>query len=369
MRKIICALLAGGIIAACIHPVEAYAQAGGAAGIMVKVIAGNGKPGYSNGPTAEAGIFNPMGVAYGSGGQLYFVDNGNSLIRKVEEGIVSDVAGLRGESNLYGEIIGGYRDAQTEKALFQRPKDIACRNGIIYVADSMNHSIRRIEQGSVYTLAGGNGSGYVNGNPLGAKFDTPHNLAIDESGTIYVADTGNHAVRKIDAAGNVTTVAGVGGTAGYQDGAAGTALFNQPMGLACKDGSVYVADSGNNRIRKIENGVVTTIAGGGAEIFEDTGYYVGGYLDGEALAARFNCPTNLAFHADGSMYIADTDNSMIRRLQGGQVTTVLSEDTVVNNNSKLIPRYLAQPGDLIAREYELVISDSFTQYIYAITLE
>lgn len=368
MKKITCALLAGVIITACVQPLEAYAQAR-AADIVVTVIAGNGKPGYSNGPAAEAGLFYPMGMVYGANGQLYFADNGNNLIRKVEEAGVSDAAGRRGVRNLYGDMIGGYVDEKAEKALFQKPTDVAYRNGAVYVADSLNHSIRRIEQGRVYTLAGGNGSGYADGNPATAKFDTPQNLAVDENGNIYVADTGNHVIRKIDASGKVTTAAGVGGTAGYQDGAAGAALFNQPMGLAIHGGSIYVADSANNRIRKIENGTVTTVAGAGTEIFEETGYYVGGYLDGAALTARFNCPTSLAFHADGSLYIADTDNSMIRKLHEGQVTTVLSTETVVNNNPKLIQRYLAQPADLIAGEKELIISDSFTQYIYSITLE
>lgn len=371
MKKIVATLLTGLILVTCTQPIEASAAQGqaGVPTITVKVVAGHGQPGYSNGSSAESGIFNPMGMAYGADGTLYFADSGNNLIRREDKGTVSTIAGISGIRNLYGEMVGGYVDDKKESSMFQKPTDVVCKNGITYITDSMNHSIRRIENGRVYTLAGGNGPGYADGNYMSAKFNTPHNIALDENGVLYVSDTENNVIRRIDAGGNVTTIAGVGGTSGYRDGDAGTALFNRPMGIACKDGSIYVADSGNNRIRKIEKTTVTTVAGAGTELYEDTGDYVGGYLDGEALTARFNYPTNLAFHNDGSMFITDTDNSMIRKLQNGQVTTMLSGETVVNNNPELIQKFLAQPSDIIARDNALIISDSFTQYIYSITLE
>jgi len=172
------------------------------------------------------------------------------------------------------------------------------------------HYILFLEAGSVYSIGGSNlsnnGAGFVNGTPSNVRYRNPRGLACDTAGIIYVADCDNHAIRKIDLAANVSTLAG-NGTAGYADGTGSIARFNNPCGVACDSlDNVYVADTGNNRIRKITPaGVVTTIAGAGEA----------GYADGSLATAEFNNPQGLWVNPSGKIiYVADSGNGRIRRI-------------------------------------------------------
>lgn len=187
--------------------------------------------------------------------------------------------------------------------------------GMIYVADGGDgNRIRRIApDGAVTTVAGGK-EGYADGSAAQARFNTPSGLAIDRHGNVYVADTGNHAIRKIAPDGTVSTLAG-SGVAGTADGVGKAAQFNGPVGLAVDDdGVVYVADTYNDAIRRIApDGVVTTIAGNGAP----------GDQDGPALQASLDTPCALLVDSDGALLIADSRNDAIRRLgKDGLMTTV-----------------------------------------------
>lgn len=209
----------------------------------------------------------------------------------------------------------GFADGTGSAAKFDSPNGIAVdRNGVIYVADAANHRVRRISpQGDVSTLAG-SFKGYRDADGAGAQFNSPYGVAVDQELNVYVADTYNHRIRRISPGGEVSTVAG-SGTAGFRDGTGFQAQFNLPFSLDVDDlGNVYVADAGNHRIRKISPlGAVTTVAGTGTA----------GRVDGEALQARFSIPNDVAIDANRNLFVADFGNHCIRKISfGGQVSTV-----------------------------------------------
>lgn len=214
-----------------------------------------------------------------------------------------------------GEGIGGHRDGLPATARFADPYGIAVAgDGTLYVADGGdNNRIRRIgRDGQVATLAGST-EGFRDGAGTAAAFHTPSGLALDRAGNLYVADTGNHAIRRITPQGIVSTLAGTG-VSGHRDGPASQAQFNGPTGVAVDaQGRVYVADTYNDRIRLISpDGHVTTLAGGDYP----------GFVDGAGSAARFDTPTALAVDRHGIVWVADLRNNAIRHVNAnGQVGT------------------------------------------------
>ncbi|MFZ6845926.1 NHL repeat-containing protein [Undibacterium sp. RuTC16W] len=215
-----------------------------------------------------------------------------------------------------GDGVAGFKDADFAAARFSDPYGVVIDvAGNTYVSDAGdNNRIRKISaQGLVTTLAGGS-EGYVNGAGAAAMFHTPSGLAIDMAGNLLVADTGNNAIRKISPQGVVTTIAGTG-VAGFKDGAGKEAMFNGPIGVAAdQSGNIYVADTYNDRIRRIgPDGQVTTIAGSRA-----------GYEDGAGSDALLDTPCAIIVDAAGELLIADTRNNAIRRIsREGVVSTVV----------------------------------------------
>jgi sugar lactone lactonase YvrE len=192
---------------------------------------------------------------------------------------------------------------------------------------SRDHSSTNDSRVGVTTLAGSPDAGWADGPADEARFDGPAAVALDASGALYVADSRNHCVRKISSDGQVTTLAGAPGKAGCVDGPGGKAHFFAPAGLAlAPDGSIFVADTGNHRIRRIAlNGTVTTYAGGGSQHTAGAGE---GYRDGPAAQAAFRYPVGLAVNDSGVLYVADTGNRRLRRVStDGDVETVPVAET------------------------------------------
>ena len=221
-------------------------------------------------------------------------------------------------STLAGTGAPGFRDAASPtQAIFADPFGAAIApDGTIYVSDAGDSNrIRKITpDGRVETLAGNGKEAFADGPGLQAAFNTPSGLAIDGAGNLYVADTGNNRIRRISTQGVVSTIAG-DGTAGYADGPAGQAKFDGPIGVAVdKAGNILVADSYNDRVRLIApNGQVTTLAGSKGP----------GYADGVAATALFDTPCGLAVATDGSVIVADTGNRRLRRITpDGNVSTM-----------------------------------------------
>jgi sugar lactone lactonase YvrE len=254
------------------------------------------------GGSATQVLFNsPSGVVAGSQGIVYVADSGNNLIRQVtRQGLVSTLAGT-GPS--------GAANGPATSAMFNNPLGIAMdATGTIYVADSGNNLIRKIVPGgTVSTLAGSGKVGSANGAPAEASFNHPTGLAVDSNGTLYVSDEENQLIRKITPEGEVSTLAGSEGVAGNRDGPATIALFNLPAGIAVDShGTLYVADMGNHLIRVIRpDSGVTTLAGSGKK----------GSNDGSKANASFKYPQGVAVDRDGKVFVADTGNSLIREIQ------------------------------------------------------
>ena len=234
--------------------------------------------------------------------------------RVAKAGLVGVVSTFAGQATARGSVDGELRAAR-----FASPNDItADKTGNLYVADTANHTIRKITpEGIVSTMAGLAGSsGSQDGIGASARFSSPRGLCSDENGTLFIADYGNHIIRKLTPDGAVTTVAGLAGAAGGADGAAGVARFNGPRGVAVDiSGDVYVSDTSNHAIRRIaSDGTVSTVAG-----FAGTP----GHVDGAGANARFDGPQKIALDSARNLLVADYNNCVIRKISPqGDVTTL-----------------------------------------------
>ncbi len=281
----------------------------------VTTLAGTvGQAGSQEGTGTAAVFFNPTGPAVDGSGNLYVADFGNATIRKITQaGVVTTFAGLAG--------LPGKTDDTGTAARFLKPTSVAVDgSGNLFVADSGNHTIRKITSaGIVTTFAGLAGTlGIADGTGGSAGFNNPRGVAVDSAGNIYVADTGNNTIRKITSAGVVTTLAGMPGTFGSADGTGGAARFNFPNSLAVDSaGNIYVADEISNTIRKITpGGLVTTLAGSAG---------VAGKVDATGSAASFNHPTGVCVNSStGDLYVADYENGLIRKVTAAGVVTTIA---------------------------------------------
>jgi sugar lactone lactonase YvrE len=210
----------------------------------------------------------------------------------------------------------GVRDGAAAQSRFSDPFGVAVdAQGVVYVADGGDSNrIRRIDRNGVVSTFAGGREGFADGAGSAAAFHTPSALALDRFGNLYVADTGNHAIRKIAPDGSVTTLAG-DGQPGDADGQGRAARFNAPVGLAVdRQGNVYVADTYNDRIRRITaDGLVSTVAGGARP----------GNADGAAIDAAFDTPTAVAVNKEGVLFVADTGNNAIRRIGADGIVSTL----------------------------------------------
>jgi sugar lactone lactonase YvrE len=283
------------------------------AGVVTTLAGQAGSRGSADGSGSAARFNNPTGVALDSGGTVYVADEFNNTIRKITSaGVVTTLAGLPG-----GE---GSADGTGAAARFILPTAVAVDSaGTAYVADSVNNTIRKITSaGVVTTLAGQAGSrGSADGSGSAARFNNPTGVAVDSAGNLYGADSGNNTIRKITSAGVVTTLAGVAGSSGNADGIGGAAQFTFPNSVAVdRAGNVYVADQGNHTIRKITSaGAVTTLAGLAGTSGTD---------DGTGSAALFNFPGGVTVDSAGNLYVADSQNSTIRKINSAGLVTTLA---------------------------------------------
>jgi hypothetical protein len=288
-------------------------------GVVATLAGSAGQYGSTDGTGSTARFYNPQGVAVDGNGNVYVTDG--STIRKItSSGEVTTLAG--------SAVQGGSSDGTGSTARFNGLQGAAADgSGNVYVADTQNHTIRKItSNGVVTTLAGSAGqTGSADGTGSSARFYNPQGVAVDGSGNVYVADTYNYTIRKITSSGVVTTLAGSAGQTGSSDGTGSMARFNYPSGVAMDgNGNVYVLDTQNQTIRKITSGGVVTTIGGTAGI-------IGG-ADGEGTSAAFSSPFGIAIDLSGNLFVSDTNNNTVRK--GTPVTTpVFSSSTTASGSS------------------------------------
>ena len=302
--------------------------------------------GSADGTGSAARFSNPTGVTLDGSGNLYVTDNSNNTIRMVTSaGVVTTLAGTAG--------VTGYADGTGPAAKFNDPIGVTVDGSAnVYVADTNNHSIRKITAGGVVTTF-----------PPFAQLAFPLGVAVDGNGTVFVADSNNDTIRAITAAGVVTTLAGSPGNFGFADGTGPTAQFHAPSGVVV-DGSdnVYVSDSNNGTIRKITPaGVVTTFAGRAENE---------GSADGTGAAAQFSDPTGMALDRSGNLYVADTSNNTIRKITPAGVVTTLAGTAGVSGSADgtgPAAQFDSPRGVAVDGNGNVYVADTFNSIIRKIT--
>lgn len=329
----------------------------------VNTFAGNGTFSFAGdgGPARNASFFNPSGVAADSFGNVYIADSTNNRVRKVNSaGTITTFAGT-GSPAFSGD--GG---PAASAALFSPSAVAVDASGNVYIADGGNFRIRKVTTGGIIsTVAGGapvpgySGDG---GPAIGAGFTLPGGVTVDSAGNLYIADAGNNRIRKVNSAGVITTVAGNGVKGFSGDGGPATGaslnLFNAHCGLAVDSaGNLYIPDVANHRVRKVDaSGIITTVAGDGIAGFSGDG--------SPATSAGLNNPSDIAFDSAGNFYIADTSNNRVRKVttgNGGASPSIFANG-VVNGASY-------QPG-IAANSYITIfgtnlspVTDSWANFI------
>ena len=280
---------------------------------LITTIAGNGIASSSGdgSQAVEATLNTPAGLAIDTAGNVYIADAFNHKIRQIApDGTISTFAGT-GEAGAEGD--GG----QARDARLRTPLGVALdSDGTLYIADTYNHRIRKVTiDGTISTIAGSGESGFAgDGGPgTAAELSYPTSVAVATDGTLYIADTRNHRVRKLAADGTISTVAGAGAAGFSGDGGpAALARLNSPRGVAVSsEGKLYIVDRENRRIRMVDtDGLITTVAGTGSSGFNGD--------RGNAAQATLRAPYGIAVDSQGNLYIADTFNHRVRKVYTGR---------------------------------------------------
>jgi hypothetical protein len=332
--------------------------------VNVTTFAGSGTATFANGTGTAASFDNPVGIAYyqttGSSisSNLFVADKNNHRIRMITpSGVVTTYS---------GNGTGGYLNTNVlTNAIYYYPAGLAIDNvhifpTFLFIGDTFNNRVREIS--TIVTSLAGSGSANSNdGIGTGASFNHPVGIAVT-SAYVFVADQNNNKIRMINiSSSNTSTYAGTG-TAGSDNGATNAATFSGPTGLAVNlaTGDLYIADTGNNMIRKITSaGVVSTLAGSTS----------GGRLDGRGTSARFNAPQGIAIDTNGNIYVADTGNHSIRKITpSGYVTTIAGDGNSGSTDSTGINAEFAVPcGITVDNAGVIYVADTGNNKIRKIT--
>jgi len=305
----------------------------------VSTLAGSSM-GYRDGESDSAQFAFPYDAVQGANGTLYVSDTQNHLIRAVDpNGNVVTYAGVSGERDDYGNLQGGYADGAKQQARFNEPKGLAIdKTGAIYVADSGNGAIRVLQtNGEVSTLIKG--------------LNYPSDLVFGENGVLYVSETMNHRIIKVNPDGSSQTLVD---------------QLNEPSGLSIFNGILYVADTGNQRICSVTTeGVMNTVAGSAEEMIQGTSYLKGGLTDGKAEQARFNFPHGVAVSSDGTIYVADTYNHAVRVLRKDGTVETLAGNGEHGNQCGFLEqaRFDGPTSVLLTSENHLLILDQMNHQV------
>lgn len=324
-------------------PTDASAAALGAVTPAPSATAASGEPEPTESPLSPVSAIDvmcePCGILALEDGSLLVTDVYGKTIMQVTDGVSSVYAGCGTVEDIYGKPIGGYVDGTLENSFFRLPWSIAPYIGGYAVADADNNALRLLLPEGVKTINTDTEESLTT-DDMGVVFNHPTGLAADNDGNLYVSDTMQNAIRKIDKEGNVSTI---------------TSALTGPTGLYWKGDSLYVAETGANRIVRISgDGRVMVIAGGGQD----------GMNDGPSALASFSSPQGVAVDDNGVVYVADTANSAIRRIRNGVVDTLLVRDT-----TDLEANAPVTPMGMTVVDGQLYVCDSFARQVLVIDLE
>lgn len=337
-------------------------------GYTIRTVAGDGVQGFAgdNGPAINAELFAFAGIAVDSAGNLYIADTGNSRIRKVAvTGVITTIAGTAIPA------YSGDNGAATSASL-SFPRGVALdAAGNVYIADSGNNVIRKIDKtGTITTVAGNGTSGFSgDGGPaISAQLANVSGIAFDSTGNMYLADRDNASVRKVTPGGTISTFAGTG-VAGFSGdgGQAAKATLYSPNSVAFDGaGNLYIADSSNNAIRKVSPaGIISSVVGAGSTSFGFSGD------GGPASSAQINDPQSVAVDVAGNLYIADEDNQRIRMISATGIISSLAGDGTKNFSGDGGPAVTAQlnlpEGVAVGPNGTVYVVDSGNRRVRALT--
>jgi len=317
---------------------------------VIATVAGNGTAGFSGdyGPPTGAQLNSPTGIALDAAGNLYIADSSNARVRSVSKGAIITVAG-NGTQGFSGD------SGPATSAQLSSPTGIAVDSaGNLYIADTSNARVRMVSNGMITTVAGNGTPGFSgdNGPATSAQLNAPGGIAVDAAGNLYIADTSNARVRKVSN-GVISTVAGNGATGFSGDnGPATSAQLSSPTGIAVDSaGNIYIADTSNARVRVVSNGVISTVAGNGTPGFSGD--------QGPAVNAQLDSPSAVAVDAAANLYIADSANNRIRRVSKGVITTVAGGGTSPGNGPATSVQINAPSGVAVDSAGSLYIAAGF----------
>lgn len=301
---------------------------------------------YGPGVKTELQAVFPFGIAEAENGGLLIADRYHKAVWLKTDDEIKRYAGAPGPEGLYGEPAGGYADGRLSVMRMREPWAIIPYRDGYAVSDRANHVVRYLTADGAKTLAGTGTEGYSDQMANHALFSMPTGLAADPEGNLYIADTGNDVIRVMAPNGQVST---------YAEG------LNGPVGLSYYDGALYASDTGNHRIVKVQDGKITVVAGNGNA----------GYMDGASGEAEFTSPGQLAAASDGTLYVSDTGNGVVRKVSAvngeGRVTTLSEPDSGLGNTEEAGANQavsMVSPAGLLVRDDKLYVCDSFLRKIF-----
>lgn len=271
-------------------------------------------------------------------GALLVTDVYNKCVWLIEEGHATRYAGRESVTDRYGQAVGGYDDGEAAESLFREPWAIAPFLGGWAVSDTQNNALRLITADGVQTINGRASDPLIESAEMGVVYDRPTGLTADEAGNLYVSNTDGGTIYRIDPEGEVDVVAGD---------------LNEPMGLFWHEGELYVAEAGAHRIVKLSQGTLRLVAGSGEE----------GFVDGPAGEARFSWPSAVAVDDQGCVYVADTANGAVRRIQNAEVDTLLSPAEGELEAFPVSPRALLLYGEA------LLVCDPYARMLVPVKID
>ncbi len=331
-KKLVLMAMAGVLAIASAFPVTANPNEGPGPGQPAAAAEQAAVETWNPAESAMNVICAPSGILMMEDGTMLVTDTYNKVVWRTKDKVSTVIAGKLSVTDAYGQPVGGYNDGKLDQSYFKNPWAVTTFLNGIAISDSANNVVRFIGYDGTETAVGNGTAGFQNGYGMNTMFNNPTGLTTDSSGNLYVADTNNNAIRRVTKYGTVTTY---------------LSNVTEPTGLYWRDGILYVAESGMHRILKVKDGRVIEWIGTGVE----------GDVVGEVAVAQFSFPQGVTVSADGAIYVSDTGNGAIKKIQNGVVTTLLMCD-----NTKM-DLYPVTPRGLVVKDDKLYVCDNFAKKV------